>query len=50
MYATGMYYSYLKLVQRYKFLNLGTHRADTLFIDPWLFFELKRGLRTKIFG
>jgi hypothetical protein len=45
----------LKLVLRYKFVILGTHHPDTLYLreqgceDPWLFFEAKRGPWTKKF-
>jgi hypothetical protein len=44
---------YLKVL-RYKYLIVGTYRPDTLREqgreDPWLFFEAKRGPRTKKFG
>ena len=46
-------HSYLKLVLRYKFLILGTHRPETLYLrqqgcgDLRLFFEYKRGCTSK---
>jgi len=47
---------YLKSAMKYKFLNLNTYLPDILYLreqgseDPWLFFEAKRGVRTKMFG
>jgi hypothetical protein len=43
----------LKSVMRYKFLILNNYLPDTLYLreqgceDPWLFFEVKKGLRGK---
>jgi len=44
-----------KSVLKYKYLILDTYHPDTLYLrkqgleDPWLFFEAKRGPRTKQF-
>jgi len=48
--------SYVKSVLRYKFLIMDTSHPDTQYFrkqgceDPWLFFEAKRGPRTKRLG
>ena len=45
--------SYLKSVLRYKYLILCTRHPNTLClrepgcVDPWLFFEARKGLRKK---
>jgi hypothetical protein len=47
--------SHLKSVLRYKFLILYAYHLDNLYLgeqgceDPWLFFEVKRGSRVKMF-
>jgi len=47
---------YLKSVVRYKYVNLVTYHPDTAHLhekrceDTRLFFEVRRGLRTKTFG
>jgi hypothetical protein len=48
--------SSLKLVLKYKYLNLNTYHLDTPYLrekeceEPWLFFESKSGTRTKKLG
>jgi hypothetical protein len=47
---------YLKSVLRYKFLIFDTYHTDTLYLreqgceDPWLLYEVKRGLQANKFG
>jgi hypothetical protein len=54
-YCTGTFGSCVTSVQGYKFLIFHTSHSDTLYLreqgceNPWLIFEVKRGLQVKKF-